>query len=254
MTRWGIAFLLFLLTPTTISAEIALTLNNLPPSINVDQEFEADATLDCTSCGISYLRGVFFYPESSHTYSGFSLNNAGQWISTSDDKTQYFKIEEGSYSGKLKFKFDPQKPPGSYFFKLGRYTASGDSFAQTSSSLPITVTGPSPTPTSIPPTSAPAPTSTPKPPTSTPKPTPTPTPLPKFTIIPTLSISVGPEEKVLATFREAEPTLLVKTDPTPEILSTSTSSHNWLAAILISIGLVGLGLSLVLFSHPSHIP
>ena len=168
--------LVFFLFPKNVYATISISATNVPTSVNLDQEFTVDINLACTGCGISYLRGVFFNPESSTSYSGFTQNNSGDWINLSGSPSSYFKIDSGSFSGQMKFKFDSIKPAGNYFFKVGRYTPSGSSFSQNSENISITVIDPSPTPSSTPtqsPTESPAATVTP---TSTPTPTASPTP------------------------------------------------------------------------------
>ncbi len=160
--------LVFLLFPKNVYASISLGIANSPGSTNLDQEFTVDVSLICSGCGTSYLRGVFFSPESSISYSGFTQNNSGDWINTGSPSS-YFKIDSGSWSGQMKFKFDAAKSTGNYFFKVGRYTASGTSFSQNSDNISIIVVDPSPTSTSTPTQS---PTETP---TSTPTPTLTPT-------------------------------------------------------------------------------
>ncbi len=69
----------------------------------------------------------------------------------------------------MKFKFDSAKPTGNYYFKLGRYTASGTSFSQVSNNVQITVIDTSPTATA---TETPTPIAT-ETPTFTTTPTPT---------------------------------------------------------------------------------
>jgi len=152
---------------------ISLSISNVPSSINADQEFTTDIVLTCSGCGISYLRGVFFYPESSTNYSGYTQNTIGEWTNLSGSPSSFFKIDSGSWSGQIKFKFDSEKPASEYYFKVGRYTASGTSFSQVSDSVAIIV---SPTPTPIPsPTESSTPTAT-STPTETLTQTPTPTP------------------------------------------------------------------------------
>lgn len=215
---------------TTVSAlAITVSVSNTPSSIEIQQEFESDVVVDCISCGVSYLRGTLFYPESSHIYYGYTQNNSGQWISTTSDKTQYYKTEEGSFSGKLKFRFDAEKPPGPYFFKVGRYTSAGDGNADWSNQSLIDVVGPSPTPSSTP---TPIPTQMPTPtlkPTPTPKPTAVPTPKPLPALATPKSVPAGTPASTLVT---------VTPLPSPEILSTQTSvpNFNWLAVGAVILG------------------
>jgi len=155
------------LFPKTIFSAPTISTGSVSSSIVADQELTVDVVLTCSGCGASYIRGVFFYPDSSPSYSGYTQNNSGAWINLSGSPSSYFKVESGSWNGKMKFKFDPDKPAGDYYFKVGRYTASGTSFSQSSDVSLIVVVGPSPSPT---PTLSPTET-----PTSTPTTTPTPT-------------------------------------------------------------------------------
>jgi hypothetical protein len=200
MPRWLLPWPLFFIFTSPVLA-LTLSVTDLPSSVDINQDFTAKVSLDCACTGSSFFRGVFFYPDSSTSYSGFTQNNLGEWVGSSSDRTQYFQTSAGSFSGQLKFKFDPQKSPGSYYFKVGRYSSSGDSSADWSNTLAVSVSGPSPTPlpTSTPkplPTNSPVPTlkstSTPKPPTPTPKSTPVPTLMPTATIRPSSSPTVKP--------------------------------------------------------------
>ena len=187
----AIVFLAFFAAP--IHA-VTVSVHNLPSLLDQSQELEADVFLECSGCGDSYLRGVF-YPDGTK-YFGLTQNNQGQWIGTVSDKTQYFKVvqgdlSEGSWSGKLKVKPDAgdssYSGPGNYFFKVGRYTAGGS--ATWSNEASLSISGPTNTPTPAntstkSPTQVSQATSTPIPPAaSTPVPTkksiPTKTPTPK---------------------------------------------------------------------------
>ena len=244
MKQWGIALLLFLLSATPAFA-LTPTITNVPTSINHNQEFTVDMSLPtCSNCSSnSYLRGVFFYPETSDSYSGFSQNNSGEWIGSSNDRTKYFLVssdqtKESTWSGQLKFKFDGDKPGGNYFFKVGRYTSAEGSSADWSEKSAISVTGPPPTSTPIPPTSKPDPTSTPIPPTSTPKPTSTPIPTPKTpTSTPVQTpalLNLGQEERISPV--KLPDSVLGESTDTP-------SSFPWVAILMIGSGLIGLSVS-----------
>lgn len=193
MRIFVLLILFLILFPGSAFAAISVNVENVPNSVNIDDEFTADVILTCTNCGTSYLRGVFFYPESSTVYSGYTQNNSGEWInSPGSQASSYFKVEEGSWSGKLKFRFDLEKSVGDYFFKVGRYTASGNSFAQDSDAKAVLVLGPSPTPT-VTPTQTATPTPTTATSTATPPPTPskTPTPTAKVTSTPTSTVKIA---------------------------------------------------------------
>lgn len=175
----GIIFWLF---SAGVVFAVDFTLENVPAEIFLSAEISPVVNFSCSGCGDSYFRGVFFSGGTTD-YFGFTKGNGGDWINTTGDKTQYFKIAKdeliaGSWSGQLIFKPDPEdvhyQGPGNYQFKLGRYT-SANSSAVWSDPVSITLLGPSPTPTPVP-TSAPTHTPKPDPPTHTPKP-PTSTPV-----------------------------------------------------------------------------
>lgn len=218
----GLLLFFFFLFATPTLAAISLNVENIPSSLDIDQEFTADIAINCSSCGISYLRGVFFYPESSTTYFGYTRNQLGDLVSSTSDKTQYFKTDEGSWSGQVRFKFDQEKSPGSYFFKVGRYTSAGDSSADWSNASAMNVSGPTPTPTTTP---TPTATSTPSPsptPTKTPTPTPSPTPPPtqpvtKTTTIisPGLNLSPSPLATIAAEVLAASDSATPSATPLP---------------------------------------
>ncbi|MBI4062486.1 phage holin family protein [Candidatus Gottesmanbacteria bacterium] len=187
-SKLGLALLFALLAPSVYA--VTVSIGNVPTNIDQSQEFDVDVFLSCASCGDSYLRGAF-YPGGTN-YFGFTQNNQGRWIGTVSDKTQYFKVAEselleGSWSGKLKVKSDPEDSAysgsGNYYFKVGRYTAGGS--ATWSNEVSLAISGPTPTPTNTPtktPTQAPQSTSAPTP---TKKLTPTKTPTPKISLTPT---------------------------------------------------------------------
>jgi len=168
-------FVWVILFPKVIISASSISTGSVPSSIMVDQELTVDVVLTCSGCGSSYIRGVFFYPDSSTSYFGYTKNNSGGWVNLSGSPSSYFKVESGSWNGQMKFKFDSDKPAGDYYFKVGRYTASGTSFSQSSDVTLIAVAGPSPSPTSTPsPTASPV--------TESPTPTQTPTPTPAKSI------------------------------------------------------------------------
>lgn len=176
--------LVFLTIPVFPAGAATVTFSPLPESLEIDKEFSLQVNLiDCTGCGNSYLRGVF--SQSGTNYFGQTQNNSDEWVGVESDKTRYFQILKedlisGAWSGQIKFRPNSDSSfytgPGTYIFKIGRYTSSSGSAswsatasAQIVLSLPVTPTPtetpePTPTPTAIPsivpdptPTSAPAP-------------------------------------------------------------------------------------------------
>ncbi len=229
---------------------VTLTVSNAPGSLDENQEIQVDVSMLCLGCNDSYLRGVFYLSGSN--YFGFTQNNSGSWISTTNDKTQYFKIGqtdliEGSWNGKLKVKPDTSDSayagPGSYYLKVGRYTSAGDTSADWSNDLSLSITGPTPTPTpTLTPTSTamPTPTATPVP-TPTPTPTSTPTPLPTKTPTPTPTKTPTPTI-VQQSSPTATPTgsSFVLGD-TSASEATPSSGRRW-QPIVVSLLFVGMGL------------
>jgi hypothetical protein len=174
-----------MLVPVSQVRAVSLSVSHVPTTVDRLTEFEVDVVLSCSSCsGDSYLRGVL-YPSGTN-YFGFTKNNEGTWINAPGGEcAKYYKvmqeeIVEGSWSGKLTMKPDVDhsafQGPGEYLLKIGRYTPSCG--VTWSDPLPLTLAGPTVTPTPAPtakPTEAPRPTDTPSP-THTPMPSATPTP------------------------------------------------------------------------------
>jgi len=220
---------------------VTISVSNVPSSLDQSQEVDADVFLSCDGCSDSYLRGVF-YPNGTN-YFGFTQNNQGQWIGTSNDKTQYFKVGEndlfeGSWSGKLKVKPDPADSaysgPGNYVFKVGRYTGGGS--ATWSNEVSLAISGPTATqaPTKTP-TPAPQATNTLTPTiihSPTKKSTPTKTPTPKISLTPTIEVS--PSGIVLGTETAATPSGGIK--PVLPLI---------IALLLVAIGLAIIAIVLV---------
>lgn len=217
--------------------------SGLPSSVNTGEEITINVNLGCSGCGDSYLRGVFY--ESGTKYFGKTLNNSNEWVSTSGDKTVYFKVAKeefvnASWSGQLKVKIDSDDSnlngPKDYYFKIGRYTSSGDSSADWSTESKVYINASTPSPSPAPTT---APTSTPSPTkTSTPKPTPTKTSTPKSTSSP--EESEVPEFKVTnVSVDEASET------STPEGLvagaKTSKFPFQAIGLVVSGLGLMGYG-------------
>jgi hypothetical protein len=229
---------------------LVLSLNGFPASVNFDQEIPVEVSLSCSGCSDSYLRVVFF--PTGTNYFGFTKNNNGNWISTTADKTQYFKIsadetKTGTWSGTLNARLDPEDSAysgsGSYFLKVVRYTAGGSKSGETET-VSISVTGPSPTLTPVP----------------TPLPTPTPTPK-KAVFTPTATIySTKPPERVLEIISTPIPTIFTPSFtplPTvsiipPQVLSSSDSADfsdsggSWAGKSMV---VTGLGIILCSFLY-----
>ncbi len=249
MKWWVSGLLLLIFAPSALA--LTLTFSAVPAAVSYDQEFAVNVVMDCSGCKDSYLRGVFY--KSGTNYFGLTQNNSGNWIATSNDKTQYFHVDTASFSGQLKVKPDPAdskyQGPGEYQFKIGRYTSS-NSGATWADPVAVNVTGPAlPSPTStltptrtVVPSVAGGPTPTPKA-TSTPIPTPVmtkalPTPINPPSLIPSLSpqVNVGSEERVVANL-DSSPS------PSPLVLGAETTSPNWLA-----LGVIGAGIAAVMIA------
>jgi hypothetical protein len=230
---------LLILILSAISPVFALTLEftNPPSSIDQNQEFSVDINLSCSSCGDSYLRGVFF--PSGSNYFGYTKNNKGDWINfPASQAVSYFavlkdEVKEGSWSGKLVVKPDPSDSayigPGLYNFKVGRLTSSGS--VTWSNPVLITITGP--TPTLVPPTSKP-----------TEKPTPISTiviPTPTYTPVPTSK----PTSVVIPTHTFV-PDQVLSASVSSDIIKTPSLPKFPLPAIILIIIGIGIIISAVI--------
>jgi hypothetical protein len=182
------------------AAEISVS--NIPTAISDQQEVTVMVTVvNAASNTENYLRGAFFHESSQENYFGFTQNHEGSWYNGKPspiDPHQFLKIhinDEKSWSGEIKIKPDTAHPGfkggGNYFIKVGRYTANGTSVTDWSSSIPIIIQAPSPTPTPSPTTK----------PTNTLSPTksPTATKAPTATKIPTVKPTQTPTEGKTAT-------------------------------------------------------
>lgn len=247
-----VVFFLFALPVQAVSVSFSA----MPSSVDEQQEVQIDVSLSCSGCGDSYLRGAFF-PDGSN-YFGFTKNNGGTWIGTESDKTQYFKVAqdelvEGSWSGKLVVKPDKDDShyngPGTYQFKVIRYTSGGSATYADPVNLAISGPTPTPTPTNTPvatptPTRTPTPTNNPTP-TKTPTPTPavsTPTKTPTPTVAKTNTPTNTPTPSSEASITEepiSSPSVLGATDEaTPE-----SSPRSSIKPLIISLLLVATGLA-----------
>lgn len=219
---------------------ITLSLRDYPVSVQSDTEFSLTASLECSKCGDSYLRAVFF--PSGSNYFGFTQNHQGEWVATTSNKTQYFlvnadQVQSGTWSGQLRVKPEIESSdyhgPGEYSFKLIRYTASGSKSAETDS-VTIQILGPTSTP--VPPSNTPKPSALlpSNTPPSSPKPISTQIPA---TIPPVLAITDLPHESFSTAMPSPAPSPSAQPTPVP------LPSPSWSAWLLIVLGLVGLGIS-----------
>lgn len=228
---------------------VTISLSNPPSSLNYQQESSVDVGLNCSSCGNSYMRAVFF-KDGKTGYFGYTKDASSNWVNTTADKTAYFPVLktdliEGSWSGKLSFKPDYDsnyfEGAGEYRFKIGRYT-SADSSALWSDSYPITLLAPtstpspSPTSTPIPPTHTPKPAST-----STPKPIPTNTPKPANTSTPKAVPTPTAVPKILSAYSVAPSDTPPLPSITPTIKSEAVVTKNIAPTLFIISGLIVLG-------------
>lgn len=255
------SFIIFsILYPRRLLA-VTLTISNLPASLDISSESEVDLFFECSGCGDSFVRGVFF--PGGTNYFGFTQNNSGEWIDTSNDRSQYFKISktdliDASWSGRIKVKPNSgdsaYNGPGEYLFKVGRYTSANDSGADWSNELAIRILGPTPTPTpTTAPTITPTPTAHPTTPTATPtaKPvitkSPSPHPTPTIILIENKDESTPtPSPKVLG---------VVDKTNSPVFLGKSTenvdTSQSVLGFLFLGIGIVLIIFSVLLTLKPS---
>ena len=240
---------LFLIFPKKVNA-LTVSFSNLPSTINIGDEVPITVNLECSGCGDSYFRGVFY--ESGTNYFGVTQNNVGEWIGTSTDKTRYFFVSKNdvinaTWSGQLKMKveFDDStwSGPKNYFFKIARYTSSNSGANWTGeSSLYINGSTPTPIPTA-------SPTNTPTPsPIPTPKPTPTKSATPKPTITPT--IKPKESDKPMSLNRDIK---INEETPTGMVAGATTEKKSpTLAIIFIIFGIAFLGYGGFLLYNTKH--
>lgn len=241
---------LFLFLSDMPAFALEMVASGLAASIDRQEEVEVNLFLGCSSCGDSYIRGVF-YPSGTN-YFGQTMNNSGIWVGTSTDRSQYFKIAkedviDASWSGKIKVKPDSTDSaylgPGEYLFKFGRYTSSSDSSADWSNEIAVKITGPTPTPTptnaptQAPQTPSPAPTPAPtKSPSPTPIKTATPKPTPTPEVLGEETLNQNSSSGVLAEFINSG---INDTVPAPNQRQKSTLPL--LAMLFVSVGIIVMG-------------
>ena len=122
-------FLLFFIFPLQTFAAIELTFSTPPAELDVNQSFSLDITLSGATEGSEYyVRGSFFHNDTPTNYFGFTKNNSGNWNNKSGEFSNFYKII-GNGTTTIDFKPDlsvsEYKGPGSYQFKIGRYTTGG---------------------------------------------------------------------------------------------------------------------------------
>lgn len=230
---------------------ITLSLGDYPTSIAQDGEFSVQANLECSKCSDSYLRGVLFSSESQ--YFGYTQNNSGDWVSNTSDKTQYYlvpsqSLSTGTWSGQLKFRPDSQaksyQGPGSYSFKLIRYTPSGSKSTE-SSVIQLNITGPTLTPTPQPSTPTKSPSNTPQ--------IPSPTDIKKSNPIASpVEPTISDPAPILGAAAIPQSPIPLSPTPPPQI-SPKTSFSGWVLAVLGGTGvLVSVFLYLFPRSYTKH--
>lgn len=184
-----------------------LSISGASSKLNGDnEEYYANILLNISANDgtVYYLRGVFYKPSTSN-YCGYTWNGNTYFkgpYSTNEGWKNFLPItvQQGSWSGQLKAKIDIEdnacKEPGTYNFKIQRFTqnsSSGSFDSQEPQSIEVNFPTQTPIPSDIPkPTNTLVPTKTPVPeptsaPTKTPTPskTPTPTSTPKKSPTPT---------------------------------------------------------------------
>ena len=166
----GVIFLFGIVIPPAF-ATINFAITN-PNTSNDETEVEVNVTgLTSSSCldNRCYLQGSLTAVDKNQ-YFGFTQNTENNWYeyqsspSSSDViKSTFFHFEpkEGSWSGKLKIKNNPNhanyQGPGQYLLAVRRYSGKAVSSAGESNSLTVTLSAILPTPTP-PPTTQPTPT------------------------------------------------------------------------------------------------
>lgn len=150
-----ILFSSFLFYPQLIyAAEVSFS--NSPQVIQKDEEITLDVVVSgAAPHTTNYIRAAFFHTDSPTSYFGYVFNNSSNWYNGTPspiDPKQFLQIQiedNGSWNGQLKIKTDVNSPyfngNGSYFFKVGRYTASATSVSNWSQAAPIEIQGVLPT-------------------------------------------------------------------------------------------------------------
>ncbi len=257
------SIVLFSVFTSTALATIDFTISN---PVIVGDEIEIDVSLtgltssSCSDTGC-YLQGALRLDDGS--YFGSTLNTVGSWVDyissvdASFIKTNFFNFvpTSGSWTGKVKVKNMPldsnYKGPGTYQLKLKRYSGNSSSSAGDSNILMVALTAstPAPAPTSTPtsaPTATSIATSTPRPtttPTVKPIATKTPTPKPTPTVDLEASPTASPEVLGDSSLNLASATASAQ----PVVNGSKAVNFPWIAALLITLGVVCIGIPIVTF-------
>ncbi|RJQ36079.1 hypothetical protein C4559_05755 [Candidatus Microgenomates bacterium] len=252
-------FLFFFFLPSTINAA-NIFVENVPAQINHDQEFEISVRVSSAAANTNnYLRAAFYSEASKTSYFGFTFNNSATWYNGTPspiDSHQFFQINidsDGNWSNKLKVKADINsdyfKGNGSYYFKIGRYTANGSSVTDWSDPTLVNVYAPSPTPTLTPtvvPTNTVVPTKVPTASSTTKSSTPT---LAKSQTTPALITSTEEKEQeedlnnpsLISVLGDNDVSISADKNASPTgIIKTLASSNNNLPKVFIGIGIIFL--------------
>ncbi len=245
---------------------VSITLQDVPSTIDQNQEFEVPLVFECQNCSSdSYIRAAF-YTAGNSNYFGFTQVSDGSWINAPGGSCTKYPVisaatlHEGTWSGKLKVKPDTGSAyyngPGEYLFKVGRYTGSCSS-PTWSGEKTIAITGPTHTPTP-----APTPSNTPTPfvPTSTPISIPSNTPtaiITPTTIVMTLShMSISPSHSIEV--QSSNAAILGISESNDDIASLPIGTESAVLQtkpIIISLLLIATGFGLLsgLFAWKKHI-
>jgi hypothetical protein len=214
------------------------------------QEIDVNLNISNLPTGDSYFRVAL--QKENGSYLGYvqSSNNDWSTIQTlGGDCTIYYKANDpATTSLTLKFKLgdDISLDNGNYKLKAHRFTSTCKSYSEATNDFNINVNLPTPTPTpTLEPTESPTGISTPTP-TITPKPTPTPTLRPSPSVT---KILVATKTAILGTSSQSAKI------QTPKVIAStvkvaSASKNNFLAAVLILLGIVFLLACGIVFFYP----
>ncbi len=261
---FAFVFLFWLLFSDQVAIASAPTITTYPSSINIDQSFTISATMSGLSSNTIYRLRIVLAQTGTTNYFG-STYNGSEWYNGTPSPIDYTKFltittfSDGSWYGNVQGMVANDDPnfnntgSGTYDLELGRYTENGSS-ATWSNVVNVSLTAPSPTPTSTPtPTPTPAPTSTP---TLTPIPTLTVTPTPKSTITPTpyatTSAVINPaQQQVLS--QNTNSLFSIPSDtgsPGNSLQLFSAADKQAISKILIFLGIIFMSLCAIVIFYP----
>lgn len=257
-------FIVFLLLFQESVFAAAPVILNAPSSININDQFNLEATMSGLSSNSVYRLRIAIAQPSTTSYFGFT-HNATDWYNGTPSPIDYTKFlsittnSEGSWNGSILGKFDATDSnykntgSGTYDLKLGRYTENG-STATWSNVISVNLNAPSQTPTPTP--------------TLRPSATNTPTLKPQSTIAPTqtmfpsttkLSSVSNNNKKDISKSSDSFDVLGKSISITPEekvdssdilIKGNSKENDNLLPFIFITIGVVFLASCGIVFFYP----